>query len=520
MLGKEVLHYKVEKLLNKSSMSTTYLATDTRKGTPAAIKLYNPYLVKSTRLAKHLKNNIPLISSLHHPNIIHIYAAAELPEGIGLVMEYVEGITLGQYIDKADRELPEEEIMDIFLQILGAVTLAHRRGVLHTDIKPSNIFITDDKKVKLSFCSTSRLLATDAVALAKAGFKIGNVYYKSPEQIYEKPLDARSDIYSAGVVLYELLTGSSPYASGNCSEFEIQNKIVYEPLFKEQQIRQGTRGKLQLLASKATAKDPEERFADADDFIAAIQEIQNEEREKQYQEMLREVSANSTQFAETDAGSVIEVARTRKRSRTVAGIFAVCALMAACFLIITLLYRNASKSASRESYVTTRPADMDSVESAGEAAPAVADDPVADTNSAADGPAAVTTLAAANTALLTESELQYRLESYYKAMEAKDLEVLAQYYAPSLIRFFNEYGVSDELLNQLLSQAWERTPEVKYHVLWETFRYSRDEKGNYVVDYYMNYNYRRANQRHWKTRKTYTMLKMNKDLQIYYITGD
>jgi serine/threonine-protein kinase len=519
MLGKEVLHYKAEKLLNMSSMSTVYLASDIRKGTPATLKVYNPYLVRSTRLAKHLKNSVPLISSLHHPNIVHIYELAELTEGIGLVMEYVDGITLANYIDKADRELAEEEIMEIFLQILGAIALAHRRGLLHTDIKPSNIFISTDKKVKVSFCSTSRLLSTDTMALSKAGFKIGNVCYKSPEQIYEKPLDARTDIYSAGVVLYELLTGDGPYARGNCSEFEIQNKIVYEPLFKDHEIRQGIRGKLQMLVNTATAKNPDERFADADEFIIAVQEIQNEEREKQYQEMLREVSVNSIQSIEAEDGSVITVIENKKKSRKIAGIFAVFTLMATCFFIITLLYQNASKSASREIYAAAQSVDMDSVESNQDSDSTVADDSVSDTEESVP-PEGVTTLAAANTSTLAESELQYRLENYYKAMETKDPDRLAQYYAPSLIRFFNEYGVSDELLNQLQNQAWERTPEAKYNVLWETFRYSRDEKGNYVVDYYMNYKYRRPNQRGWKTRKIYTMLKMNKDLQIYYITGD
>lgn len=519
MLGKEVLHYKIERLLNKSSMSTIYLAKDMRQNVQVAIKVYNPYLAKGTRLAKHLKNNIPLLSSLHHPNILQVYQVADIPEGICLVMEYVEGITLGQYIDKADREMAEEEVMDIFLQILGAITFAHRRGLLHTDIKPSNILISPDKKVKLSFCSTARLLAADAMILSRAGFKIGNVLYKSPEQVYERQPEIRSDIYSSGVLLYELLTGQGPYASGDCSEFEIQNKIVYEPLFKEQEIRQGTRGKLQMLVNKAAAKKPEGRFADGDDFVAAIQEMQNEEREKQYQEMLREVSLNSTHTADGNNNSIIKVAEKQKKPKTIAAIFTVFSLMAACFFIITVIYKNVSKPAGREIFVNAQPTDTNKGQSNIEADQAVEDDSVTET-SIISVPAAVTTVASASPALVTESELQYRLENYYKVMEAKDTGKLAQYYAPNLIRFFNEYGVSDELLNQLLNQNWERTPESKYNVMWETFRYSRDEKGNYVVDYYIDYQYRRANQRNWKSRKIYTMLKMNKDLRIYYITGD
>jgi serine/threonine protein kinase len=518
MIGKQILHYRIEKLLNKSSMSAIYLATNILDEKLVAVKVYNPFLVKGTRLARYLKSQMPLLTSLKQPNIVQVYQVVEQPEGICLIMEYVEGLTLGQYISKADREMTEEEITGIFLQILTAINYAHRHEVLHIDIKPSNILITKDKEVKVSFCSTARLLAADAPVLARAGFKIGNVYYKCPEQIYEKQTDARSDIYSAGVVLYELLTGRAPYTTNTHSEFEIQNMIVYEPLFKANELRQGNRGRMQALVNMATAKTPDLRFADVDDFIAAMQELQHEEREKQYQQMLREVSLNSAQLADRDTSSVIRMAEKQKRSRTIAGIYAVFALMAACFFIFTITYRYVSKTAGR-AYASNISADSNSPEPGTEQETTDVQLPSVDT-SQPSVPAAVTTVASANPAVLTEAELQYRLESYYKALQTKDTGQLAQYYAPSLIRFFNEYGVSDELLNQLLNQAWERTPEARYNILWETFRYSRDEKGNYVVDYYMNYHYRRANRKSWRVQKIYTMIKMNKDLQIYYITGD
>jgi hypothetical protein len=275
-----------------------------------------------------------------------------------------------------------------------------------------------------------------------------------------------------------------------------------------------------MLVNKAAAKNPDLRFAEVDDFIVAIQEVQHEEREKQYQEMLREVSLNSAQATYADTSSVIRLAEKQRRTKTIAGIFAVFTLMAACFYIITITYSYVSTRANRNNSIST------STHTATNAADTVAEADFAEVQQSSTDtsrpfvPPAVTTVASANPAMLTEAELQYRLENYYNALLAKDTGRLAEFYAPTLIRFFNEYGVSDELLNQLLNQAWERTPEAKYDILWETFRYSRDEKGNYVVDYFMNYHYRRANRKSWRTQKIYTMIKMNKDLQIYYITGD
>jgi serine/threonine-protein kinase len=518
MIGKQILHYRVEKLLNKSSMSTIYLATDTLSGTLVASKVYNAYIVKSTRLSRHLKNAMPLLTKLAHPNIMQVHEVTEQPEGICMITEYVEGISLAQYISRATRELPEEEIIHIFLQILKAIAFAHKREVLHTDIKPSNILITKDKQVKVSFCSTARLLTPDAPILARTGLKIGNIHYKSPEQIYEKPVDIQSDVYSAGVVLYELLTGYGPYATSNCSEFEIQNKIVYEPLFKADQRRQGMRGKLQLLVNKATAKNPEDRFADIDDFITAIQELQPQPTEKQYHEVMHEVPVGNIQATFTDDSSVI--AQRKQRIKNMAGIFAVFILMSLCFFIITLTYRYAPRVANKQ-LILERTADKNELEPVTDTEPdsvVINDSSVNISNPVVQ--AAITTVSSASPAIATEAELQYRLESYYQAMQTKDAAQLSEYFAPTLIRFFNEYGVSDELLLLLLNQSWERTPEAKYNIQWETFRYSRDENGNYVVDYYMNYKYRRANRRSWGTQKVYTMIKMDKDLKIYYITGD
>jgi hypothetical protein len=233
--------------------------------------------------------------------------------------------------------------------------------------------------------------------------------------------------------------------------------------------------------------------------------------------MLREVTVNSAQEANTDNSSMIKLAQRRNQYKTMAGVSAVIVMMAACLFIITLTYRYAPTVAKRP-LVLEEIADKDLPDNNADAETAtVSDSSIGTSNSPA---AAVTTVASTTPAMLTESELQYRLENYYTIMQTKDASQLSAYYAPNLIRFFNEYGVSDELLVLLLNQAWERTPEAKYEILWETFRYSRDEKGNYVVDYYMNYHYRRANRKTWKTQKIYTMMKMDKDLKIYYITGD
>jgi hypothetical protein len=120
----------------------------------------------------------------------------------------------------------------------------------------------------------------------------------------------------------------------------------------------------------------------------------------------------------------------------------------------------------------------------------------------------------------SKDQLQNRLEAFYLALGSKDINQVSGYYASKLTKFFNESNVTNRQLQGLLLQAWKRTPEDKYEILWDTFGYDQDQKGNYTTEFYMNYVYRRANTSTWRSQKIYTIIKMDNDLKIYYMSGD
>jgi hypothetical protein len=120
----------------------------------------------------------------------------------------------------------------------------------------------------------------------------------------------------------------------------------------------------------------------------------------------------------------------------------------------------------------------------------------------------------------SQDQLQSRLEAFYEALGSKDINQVNGYYASELTRFFNENNVTQRQLEGLLVKAWKRTPEDTYEILWDTFQYDHDQEGNYTTEFYMNYGYRRANTNTWRSQKIYTVIKMDNNLKIYYMSGD
>jgi serine/threonine protein kinase len=277
MIGKQILNYRIEKLIGEGGMGNVYLGIHTHIGRKVAIKALNPNLAKNPDLKERFKNEASTLSQLHHPGIVSLYDYVETELGIFLVMEYVEGKQLDEYIQTVTGPIPEDKVIPLFCQILDGVSYAHQRNVIHRDIKPSNIIITQDGKAKILDFGIAKIISDTSHKLTKTGTKLGTVLFMSPEQVKGSELDKRTDIYSLGITLFQAITGKSPY-DDQSSEYEVYKKIVEEPLPDAKLFYVGVSRQMNEIIKKATAKNPDERYADCEEFKNALLNIELEKK--------------------------------------------------------------------------------------------------------------------------------------------------------------------------------------------------------------------------------------------------
>ena len=212
MIGRTLRNrYQITKLLGEGSTATVYIARDQRLGRDVALKVLLPHVKDTAR--KRFFQEATAVAQLNHPGIMAIYDIDEEDSVDFLVVEYVEGDTLDDFVPA-----PPEKVIDIGRQIAQALYYAHEREIIHRDIKPANIKVTADGQVKIMDLGLA--LPRDAKRVTTAGMIIGTPAYLSPEQAQGAPLDFRTDIYSLGIVLYEMATGQLPFltmTSRRCS---------------------------------------------------------------------------------------------------------------------------------------------------------------------------------------------------------------------------------------------------------------------------------------------------------------
>lgn len=265
MVGKKILNYEIKKLLGEGGMGNVYLAEHTQLGRKVAVKSLHPQLVKNEGLRARFKNEASTMAHLQHPKIVTLYDYVEEEDGLFLVMEFVEGLPLDEYIREKSGPIPSEIAIPMMMQILDAFSYAHSKGIVHRDIKPSNIIISDRDEIKILDFGIAKLLSEAGNKLTKTGTQMGTVFYMSPEQVQGKDIDTRSDIYSLGVTFYQMLTGISPY-DGMTTEFEVYSKIVSEPLPNASSLYPGVPKFLDKVILKATAKNKADRFQSCEEF--------------------------------------------------------------------------------------------------------------------------------------------------------------------------------------------------------------------------------------------------------------
>jgi serine/threonine protein kinase len=269
MIGKSILNYEILSLIGEGGMGSVFLAKHSQVERIVAIKSLLPQFMSNNEIKQRFKNEASTLARLQHANIVGLFDYFEDESGMYLIMEFVEGMALDEFIRDVTGPMPEERAVPIINGILEAFSYAHQQNIIHRDIKPANIIITKDDKVKILDFGIARLLGDSNHNLTKTGTQMGTVYYMSPEQVQGKKVDIRSDIYSLGVTFYQMLTGVNPY-SGLTTEYEVYSKIVKEDLAPPQEIYPGIPLYLSTILKKALEKNPEDRFQSCEEFLAAI----------------------------------------------------------------------------------------------------------------------------------------------------------------------------------------------------------------------------------------------------------
>jgi serine/threonine protein kinase len=264
LLNQTIGKYKLTKFLGEGGMANVYEGTHIFLGTKAAVKVLNPMLAKNEQFRQRFQNEAAFMATLDHPNITKVIDFENSDQGLAIVMELLEGSDLNDLI-KNKGALTFDQFKPLFVQILDAFKYAHDKGIVHRDIKPSNIYILNNGQVKIFDFGIAKLFG-QGNDMTQTGTQIGTPAFMSPEQVRsDKSIDHRSDIYSLGVTLYYALEGHAPYNTETESQFDIFNKIVFEPL---PDLKRDTRYK--NIIKKACEKDREKRFQDIESLVDAL----------------------------------------------------------------------------------------------------------------------------------------------------------------------------------------------------------------------------------------------------------
>ncbi len=261
--------YRLEGPLGEGGMAIVYRGTDTLLRRRVAIKVLRPQYAADADFVRRFYQEAESAAKLSHPNIVNTYDVGREGDTYYIVMELVDGPSIGEIIS-ADGKLPEPVAIDYAAQICNGLAYAHRQGILHRDIKPANILVTKDDVVKLSDFGIARAVSQHTMALTKPGMVMGSVFYISPEQAQGHDLHETSDLYSVGIVLFQMLTGKLPF-SGE-SPVTVALKHISEPVPALDVNKIGVSPALAAIVHKLLQKDPSRRFASASEVASALRE--------------------------------------------------------------------------------------------------------------------------------------------------------------------------------------------------------------------------------------------------------
>jgi non-specific serine/threonine protein kinase len=267
MIGQTISHYNILEKLGGGGMGVVYKAEDIKLKRLVALKFLPPDLTRDDEAKERFVHEAQAASALDHPNICTIYEIDETEDGqLFIAMAYYKGETLKKKIDRGP--LPLDEALNLAIQVVQGLERAHEAGIIHRDIKPANIMITERGEVKIVDFGLAKLAGR--TRLTKSGSTVGTVAYMSPEQAQGMTSDHRTDLWSWGVVFYEMLTGRLPF------EAEYEQAVIYSILHEQPQpmsnVRTEAPEELQQIVDKAMAKNPDERYQNAEELLAELRQ--------------------------------------------------------------------------------------------------------------------------------------------------------------------------------------------------------------------------------------------------------
>ncbi len=267
LLGATLGHCVIEELLGQGGMARVYRGRQEHLDRQIAIKVLPPYYAADPAFVERFKLEARAMAQLSHPNIVIIHDTGEENGRLYIIMEYVAGGTLKK---KMTSGMPIAEVTRIISEVASALTYAHSRGIVHRDVKPVNVLLDSNGRAVLSDFGIAKILQTSAV-LTQSGAGVGTPEYMSPEQCRGTGnVDARSDIYALGVMLYEMLTGHTPFEADSYTA--LAHSHIYEAVPPPSKLNPRISPAVQSVVMKALEKSPANRFQKATDMAAALEE--------------------------------------------------------------------------------------------------------------------------------------------------------------------------------------------------------------------------------------------------------
>ncbi len=286
--GQTLGHYKIHRKIGEGGMGAVYLAEDTKLKRRVALKVLPEAVTADAARRARFEREAQVVAALNHPHIVTLHSIEEEGEIRFLTMELVEGESLERTLPRGG--LPLGRIFDVGIALADALAAAHEKGILHRDLKPGNVMVTEDGRVKVLDFGLAKLAVekgdpqesgsettsapTRTAELTTEGSLLGTIPYMSPEQVQGKPLDHRTDLFSLGVVLYEMATGSRPFEGTN--QAELISSIMRDTPAAVTAIRPELPRHLGRIVAHCLQKEPRERFQTARDVSNELRALQDE----------------------------------------------------------------------------------------------------------------------------------------------------------------------------------------------------------------------------------------------------